>query len=358
MVQKRTSRIRKQIVQGFCLLLALFISRSGQAQYRWHPLDTSACLPTIQIPAYSISFRGISVSSSASAWVVGSKGVCVRILRGGKKIIWQRIPGFEKSDFRSVYAFSKRKVIIVSSGFPAHILRTQDAGKHWELVYTSQDTNVFLDAVDFQNKRFGIVLGDPIQNHFLVLQSRDGGKSWSQAKHSPEAMSGESAFAASGTCMRMKSQPGSFAFVTGGSQARLLEASVDVGIQREKRLAKPTSPDAGLFSLAFDSHESVYMVGGNYRRDQENRFGFFMCDSSGVLNFNRENVFGYRSCIERIPNSDATFIAVGTSGVDYFHNGTWTNLYTFSLNTIRAGKSSHRLVAAGSHGCIGVFMKN
>ena len=62
---------------------------------------------------------------------------------------------------------------------------------------------MFLDAIVFVDDRTGFTLGDPMGGRFVILVTRDGGDTWSEAPANsrPEAMEGEAAFAASGTSL-------------------------------------------------------------------------------------------------------------------------------------------------------------
>ena len=171
-----------------------------------------------------VSIRGLSVVDDSVAWVSGSKGWIGVTLNGGKNWSWQQVPGFEKADFRDVEAFSDKEAIIMSSGTPALILKTVDGGSSWQVKYRNADTTYFFDAMDFADKQHGYVLGDPINNKFVLMETMDQGETWAMVKTRPDAMSGEAAFAASGTCLRVTNQM--FNIVTGGTYSRVLISPV------------------------------------------------------------------------------------------------------------------------------------
>ena len=82
------------------------------------------------------SFRGLSVVDDSVAWVSGIKGVVGKSTNGGIKWTFTQVKGFEKWDFRSLYAFNSNEAVIANAGSPAHILRTNDGGKNWDILYT------------------------------------------------------------------------------------------------------------------------------------------------------------------------------------------------------------------------------
>ena len=151
----------------------------------------------------STSIRGLSVVDDHVAWISGSKGTIAETTDGGKTWNWQQVKGYEKADFRSIEAFTDKEAIIMSSGTPALILKTTDGGATWQEKYRKTDTAYFLDAMDFADKKHGYVLGDPINSKFLLLETKDGGETWAPFKNPPDALPGEAAFAASGTCLRV-----------------------------------------------------------------------------------------------------------------------------------------------------------
>ena len=168
----------------------------------------------------STSIRGLSVVDDNVAWISGSKGTIATTIDGGKTWSWQQVKGFEKSDFRDIEAFSDKKAIIMSSGTPALILKTTDGGANWQVKYKNTDTAYFFDAMDFADKQHGYVLGDPIAGKFVMMETKDGGETWLPFKSPPDALPGEAAFAASGTCLRVDTAE--VDVVTGGSRSRWL----------------------------------------------------------------------------------------------------------------------------------------
>src|ERR1700743_3731243 len=166
------------------------------------------------------SIRGLSVVDDNVAWVSGSKGHIAITTNGGKTWDCQQVKGFEKTDFRDIEAFSAKEAIIMSSGTPALILKTIDGGANWQVKYRNADTAFFFDAMDFSDKKHGYILGDPINNKFLLLETKNSGETWEPFENPPDALPGEAAFAASGTCLRL--DEGRLIIVTGGKYSREL----------------------------------------------------------------------------------------------------------------------------------------
>ena len=149
------------------------------------------------------SIRGMSVINDSLAWISGSKGSIAITRNGGKTWNWQQVKGFEKADFRAIEAFSDKEAIIMSSGTPALVLKTTDGGANWQVKYKNTDTSYFFDAMAFADHLHGYILGDPTDGKFLIMETKDGGETWNLFKNRPDALPGEAAFAASGTCLRV-----------------------------------------------------------------------------------------------------------------------------------------------------------
>src|ERR1700743_1265928 len=212
------------------------------------------------------SIRGLSVVNNNIAWVSGSNGYTALTTDGGKPWTWQQVKGFEKADFRDIEAFSDKEAIIMASGTPALILKTIDGGKNWQIKYRNTDTAYFLDAMKFINAEHGFALGDPIKNKFLMLETKDAGESWHVFHNRSNALNGEAAFAASGTCLRVTNQH--MLIVSGGSVAMLHDYSFIRKTWEDRALPIiHGKPSQGAFSFAEGKNQSIF-VGGDYAHDK------------------------------------------------------------------------------------------
>jgi photosystem II stability/assembly factor-like uncharacterized protein len=300
------------------------------------------------------SIRGLSLVNDSVAWISGSKGYIAITTNGGKTWAWQQINGFEQADFRDIEAFSAKEAIIMSSGTPALILKTTDGGKSWQLKYKNTDTAYFLDAMDFADTKHGYILGDPINNKFLLLETNDAGDSWNSFNNPPGAMPNEAAFAASGTCLRTIDQD--IFIVSGGPTARLFNYSKSTKQWNISPvpIAKGES-SKGAFSLA-KSNNLLVIVGGDYSHDKRT-------DSTACYSTNAGKTWqlaaslpsGYQSCVEYI--KDKTFFSTGTPGTNITTNSgqTWTKIDTTSYNVCRKAKHGTLVLLAGNNGKIGIL---
>jgi photosystem II stability/assembly factor-like uncharacterized protein len=307
---------------------------------------------TVLHQSKSSSIRGLSVVDDSVAWVSGSKGTVGITVDGGKTWVWPQVKGFEQIDFRDIEAFSDKEAIIMSSGTPAVILKTTDGGVNWLVTYQNNDKAFFLDAMEFNSHNNGIILGDPINGKFLILETFNGGKNWTPAKSPPTALPNEAAFAASGTCLRKYKT--AFIMVTGGSNARMIiltkrfknrSHSWNIPILHGKA-------SQGAFSIAFWNKQGI-IVGGDYLNvNRTDSVAVYIPNAS--MHLSVQQPAGYQSCVENI--NENVYLSTGTPGSSLTNDGgkTWHKIDTVSYNVCRKAKHGKLILLAGDDGKIGI----
>ena len=306
------------------------------------------------------SIRGLSVVDDSVAWISGSKGYIAITANGGKTWNWSQVKGYEIADFRDIEAFSAKEAVIMSSGTPALILKTADGGQSWQEKYRNADTAYFFDAMDFGDAKHGYVLGDPIGNKFLLMETKDGGETWNMFNNLPDALPGEAAFAASGTCLRVEKNR--ISIVTGGNYSRklLLDntltntwTAIDLKILHGKQ-------SQGAFSIAYGDCNII--VGGDYAKDKlTHSVAEYWCYNGtyagGSSLLTKTPPSGFQSCVEFI--SGDTFLSTGTPGSNITTDGgkTWKKIDSTSFNVCRKAKHGSLVLLAGNGGQIAVFKK-
>lgn len=304
------------------------------------------------------SFRGLSVVNDSVAWVSGSKGWVGITTDGGGNWKMLQVNGYEKYDFRSLHAFSSTTAIIANAGAPAYILRTEDAGTTWSLIYKNEDTAAFFDGTDFWDNKEGIIYGDPLKGRMMLMRTSDGGKTWKELP-GPVLARGEASFAASGTTIRCMGKS-KVVIATGGKVSRLW-ISEDKGNSWKSRKTPILQGESsqGIFSMVFVGDDAI-IVGGDYKNDSLRKDHVFYTHNGGRhWKKPATSTGGYRECVAW--SSSKIFIAVGPGGMDITDDGgkTWS---TFSsekgFHVIRRGPSRHFLVIAGSNGRIGVLKRD
>lgn len=270
-----------------------------------------------------VRLRGISAVDGNVAWASGREGTVLRTLDGGRH--WQAVPVPDAAglDFRDIEAFDATTAVVlaIGPGEASRVYRTEDGGSTWQLALQNHDPRAFFDCMVFDGQR-GWMLGDPVEGHFQVHATDNGGRDWRLLEDGPPAAEGEAAFAASGTCIARLD--GALLVATGGNTARLHARAdgdaewraVDSGMGRGK-------PEAGVFSMAALGHQ-VFAVGGDYEAEAApgNAASW---QGAGRLVETLAAPPGYRSgaaCVE----GDGPCIAVGPSGVDAWDGEAWRHV--------------------------------
>lgn len=305
-------------------------------------------------------FRGLCVVSPNIAWVSGTKGTYARTIDGGKTWSVATVTGAETLDFRDVEAFGDTTAYLLSAGpgDASRIYKTVDAGKSWTMQFKSPDTAAFLDAMAFWDEKNGISLGDPVRGQFQLIVTSDGGANWKPlaANNLPPALTGEGAFAASGTCLITHGESDVF-FATGGAKTARVFRSKDRGENWEvsETPIVAGTESAGVFSIAFrDKHHGI-IVGGDYRKP--NDIGAYAATTS-------DGGKTWTLVDQRLPFCSAVtwaidrWVAVGTSGshVSLDDGATWNLLDRKNYNSV-GFDSAGRGWAVGPKGVVARFAK-
>ncbi|TND09017.1 MAG: oxidoreductase [Bacteroidetes bacterium] len=306
-----------------------------------------------------VSLRGLCPVDNKVVWASGSKGYVVRSTNGGKFFSWKQVPGFEKSDFRDIEAFDSLNAVIMSSGTPAVILRTENGGKDWKEAYRSNDSAIFLDGMEWMNRGEGFVLGDPVNGQFLLLHTKDSGKTWANYEHvryDLKAAKDEAAFAASGTCIRKAGFDG-LVIATGGKQSRILITKYvrhHFFLQSKEVPIIQGKPSTGIFSVAFRGPKIGVVVGGDYLDDTlTDRNCYYTTDGGNIWIRPKVPPSGYRSCVENI--NKRMWIATGPGGTDFSNSKCkkWKRLSKKGFHVVRKAKQGPDIYFSGSDGRIG-----
>lgn len=297
------------------------------------------------------SLRGLSVLNDQVIWVCGSAGTAGLSTNGGISWRWITVPGYEKTDFRDVEAFSDQEALIMGTTLPAVILKTKDGGKTWKTVFEDSSKSAFLDAMDFSGDQ-GILIGDPVNNRLFLAESKNRGEDWDVRSQKILSLTekGEAFFAASGS--NIKWLPGHhYACVSGGKKSSLYIDSTGKFLLQVAQGKETTGANSIAVNPA--NPNQAFITGGDFSKDS-------------IINGNALRIrfhpfqqqkpdhppHGYRSCVEYI--SDQTLICCGTSGVDISTDGgmNWKLISTKSFHVCGKAKSGRSVFLAGAHGAI------
>jgi photosystem II stability/assembly factor-like uncharacterized protein len=266
------------------------------------------------------------------------------------------VKGFEKTDFRDIEAFDGSTAIIMGIAEPAYILKTTDGGDTWKVVYENKAKGMFLDAMDFWNSEYGVVVGDPIAGRAFMAETFDSGETWKElpTDKRPATDSGEAFFAASGSNIRLyKSKK--FILVSGGLTASLftVTSKAVIPILQGKETTGANSIDVYDNGSGKPGKQMV-IVGGDFNADSSSEKNCFI-SSNGGNTWKAPTIppHGYRSCVEYLSKND--LLSCGINGVDYsFNSGrTWQWISKEGFHVCRIAKQGSAIYLAGGNGKIG-----
>ncbi len=309
------------------------------------------------------NLRGVSALSNRVAWASGSHGTYLRTLDGGKTWRVAQVPGAETLDFRDVEAFSADIAYLLSAGpgEQSRIYSTRDGGKKWVLQFTNPDSKGFYDCMAFWNSDQGIALGDPVNGKFELIVTEDGGKNWKPILRDkiPEALEGEGAFAASGSCITVQGQSNVW-FGTGGKAARVFRSN-DRGrtwqVAETPIVSDKTnrSDSSGIFSIAFHDALHGVIVGGDYKHPEDGKANVAFTDNGGATwKLSKVSPQSYFSAVAFNPKHRNGMLVVGSTHAAYtgdVREEHWAEYMDLNLNALSFFPTGDAL-AVGPNGTI------
>lgn len=265
-------------------------------------------------------------------------------------------------EFRSI-AQNSQNVFLLSVGNPALLYQVSKKTHKVKLVYKEVNQKVFYDSMQFWNDKEGIAIGDPTEDTFSIIVTRDGGETWTKilSDKLPTNAEGEAAFAASNSNIVIKGND--TWLVSGGKKARVFYSPdkaktwkvIDTPIVQGKAMT-------GIFTADFYDAKHGFIAGGDYElpnKKTDNKA--FTADGGNTWKLIGQDMgFGYASCVQYVPGGNGKeIICVGSEGIQYSQNGgeNWTQLSTDpKLFTIRF-VNRNTAIAAGHNKVIRIRFK-
>ncbi len=261
--------------------------------------------------------RGIHAVNATVAWASGTDGTVLRTTDAGEH--WQKCaipPDGDKLDFRGVWAWDAQVAVVMSSGpgEQSRVYRTEDGCAHWTEERRNPDKDGFWDAIVFHSPEEAQLVGDPVNGHFYHEVLRPG-RGWQVDPRFCKAAPEEGAFAASNSSL-VAFENGDLLMGTGGKEgAHVLLARAERCQAISVPLAGGTD-SAGAFSLAFRDRQRGMAVGGDYKKPAE-LSGTAAWTADGGLHWtpSAKPPHGYRSAAAWDAKT-SVWIAVGINGTD------------------------------------------
>lgn len=235
---------------------------------------TQAPTLTEQNKGGTARFQAISVVNDQIIWTSGTQGTFARTSNGGSTWEVGKVPDADKLEFRDVQGIDANTAILMSAGEGANsrIYKTIDGGKNWALKYTNAEAQGFYDCMDFWDAQRGLLFSDSINGEMLVMQTSDGGATWTRIppESLPKAQVNEGAFAASGTCVATR--PNGVAFIGTGAtsiKSRVLRTA-DYGKTWQVADSPIISdtPTAGITSVVMSNNQRGFIFGGDFQKNE------------------------------------------------------------------------------------------
>ena len=304
------------------------------------------------------SLRGLSVVNDNIIWVSGSNGTVGKSTNAGKNWKWMKVNGFEKTDFRDIEAFDANTAIIMGIAEPAYILKTNDGGENWRVVYENKTKGMFLDAMDFANNQRGIVVGDPVNGKIFIARTNNSGNTWEEIEEKqkrPVADSGEAFFASSGSNVKLFANDEYF-IVSGGLRSRLISNSsaTDLPLVQGKESTGANAIDIYDNGIPKKPGQRMVVVGGDFSADSLVKNNCFYTLNGGKTWFAPDTPpHGYRSSVEYLSKKD--LLTCGLNGVDYSNNNgkNWKWISKEGFHVCRIARVGTAVFLAGNNGKIG-----
>ncbi|RUT69257.1 oxidoreductase [Flavobacterium cupreum] len=236
-----------------------------------------------------------------------------------------------KLEFRSIAQTSKN-IFLLSVANPALLYQVSKKTQKVKLVYKEVNSKVFYDSMQFWNDKEGIAIGDPTEDTFSIIVTRDGGETWTKllSDKLPTNAKGEAAFAASNSNIVIKGND--TWLVSGGKKARVFYSPdkaktwkvMDTPIVQGKTMT-------GIFTADFYDSKHGFIAGGDYELPEHKKDNKAFTKDGGKTweLIGQDQGFGYASCIQYVPGGNAKeLVCVGAGGIQYSADGgvSWKEL--------------------------------
>jgi photosystem II stability/assembly factor-like uncharacterized protein len=221
---------------------------------------------TGQASGTDVLLQAVSPVDDRTVWISGHGGTWGLTLDGGAKWSVGVVPGASELEFRDVEGFTASSAVLLAAGpgDRSRLYRTDDGGENWVETWIMTEPDGFLDCMDFVDADRGFAYGDAIDGQLYLLETADGGRSWSRVGGArlPAALEDEGGFAASGDCVAT-SPEGAVVVATGnGPRPRLIRSDDSGRSWSAGPLPVTAGPSAGATAIGIEDEGFAWVVGG------------------------------------------------------------------------------------------------
>lgn len=195
-------------------------------------------------------------------------------------------------------------------------------------------------------------MSDPVDGKFRLIETWNGGASWKivDSEGMPTALTGEFAFAASGTCI--EAAAGRWYIASGGVDPGRVFRSKNGHDWKVTNSSIAGGAAAGVFSVRFRDAKHGIAVGGDFEKPAGNvNISSWSEDGGATWTVSESFPAGYRSGVSWVPGRKNVAVAVGTSGSDVTYDGgrNWQNFDNGTFDAVEC-VNKHTCWASGSRG--------
>ncbi len=149
-----------------------------------------------QTSDFTNDLNAVDAVSNRVVWAVGYGNAILRTKDGGDSWdnVAQSLP--DTMDHFNVTALSEDTALVVGKIGTSNdqnrvtfIYKTENGGAHWEKKFEQPDG--FLNYIKMFNSTEGVATGDPVNGVWTILETSDGGETWSQLLNAPTASEGD-----------------------------------------------------------------------------------------------------------------------------------------------------------------------
>lgn len=283
----------------------------------------------------------VDVVSPMVIWAAGggfdavNNGTVLRTVDGGQN--WRNVtpPGGTAHAIRDVEAFDANHAVVLASDTgndgngvfkPSRISFTTNGGQTWQTAFDANASD-FYNSMGFFDRNRGLAFSDPVGGKFPILETGDGGHTWTLAAPGGLPIADRKEFGRGTGTSLVALGPNDAWFGTGSPVnspgARVFHTQVGGAPWTVARTPIPRGP-AGVVSLSFRDRMNGLAVGGKGPPADK---GVAARTSDGGATWVAVGPLnGFRNSVAWIPDLANTAVAVGHHGSDITEDGgnTWT----------------------------------